>query len=85
MNDTATKTQTMSDNTTHQVNESADKVTLTTKIKRGSGTRDQDSIKVKVKAENPVQAAQKLDATVNAILENGTAETLRGTQPEASE
>jgi len=71
----------MTENTTHQVNESADKVVLTTKIKRGSGTRDQDSIKVKVKAENPIQAAEKLDATVNAILEHGTAETLRGTQP----
>jgi len=74
----------MSD-TTHQVNESADKVTLTTKIKRGSGTRDQDSIKVKVKAENPVQAAQKLDATVEAILEHGTVNTLRNAQPEAGE
>ena len=73
----------MTDDTTHQVNESADKVVLTTKIKRGSGTRDQDSIKVKVKGDDPMDAAVKLDRTVNAILENGTAETLRGTQPSA--
>jgi len=75
----------MSDDTTHQVNESADKVVLTTKIKRGTGTRDQDSIKVKAKAENPVQAAQKLDETVEAILEHGTVNTLRNAQPGAGE
>jgi len=75
----------MTDNTTHQVNESADKVVLTTKIKRGESTRDEDRIKVKVKGDDPMDAAAKLDRTVNAILENGTAETLRGTQPEASE
>jgi hypothetical protein len=71
----------MSDET-HHVNESADKITLTTKIKRGSGTRDQDEIKVKIKAADPVAAAQKLDATVNRILDHGTAETLRTTQPD---
>jgi hypothetical protein len=72
-------------NETHHINESADKVVLKTKIKRGSGTRDQDEINVKVKAADPVKAAQKLDATVNAILDHGTAETLRGTQPTGEE
>jgi hypothetical protein len=67
---------------THHVNESADKITLTTKIKRGSGTRDQDEIKVKVKANAPVTAAQKLDDTVRAILELQTADTLRQAQPD---
>lgn len=68
-------------NETHHINESADKVVLKTKIKRGSGTRDQDEINVKVKAADPATAAQKLDATVNEILDHGTAETLRATQP----
>jgi hypothetical protein len=72
-------------NETHHINESADKVVLKTKIKRGSGTRDQDEINVKVKAADPATAAQKLDATVTAILEHGTAETLRGTQPTGEE
>jgi hypothetical protein len=71
----------MSD-TQHTVSESADKVVLTTKIKRGSGTRDQDTIKVKVKGSNPVEAAEKLDNTVNAILDYGTATTLREAQPD---
>lgn len=72
-------------NETHHINESADKVVLKTKIKRGSGTRDQDEINVKVKASDPATAAEKLDATVSAILEHGTAETLRGTQPTGEE
>lgn len=71
----------MSDET-HHVNESADKITLTTKIKRGSGTRDQDEIKVKVKANSARDAASKLDTTVRAILERGTADTLRQAQPD---
>jgi len=70
----------MSD-TTHQVNESADKVVLTTKIKRGTGTRDEDRIKVKVKADDPEAAAEKLHATVVAVGKNGTVNALRGTQP----
>jgi len=72
----------MTDNdTTHHVNESADKVTLTTKIKRGEGTRDEDRIKVKVKADDPEEAAEKLHETVVAIGSKGTVNALRGTQP----
>lgn len=65
----------------HNVNESADKVQLTTKIKRGEGTRDQDEIKVKVKGDDPEKAAEKLHATVVAIGGKGTVNALRGTQP----
>jgi len=66
---------------THHINESADKVTLTTKIKRGTGTRDQDEIKVKVKADDPQEAADKLHETVLAVGNNQTVTALRGTQP----
>jgi len=69
------------DQTTHHVNESADKVILTTKIKRGEGTRDEDRIKVKVKADDPEEAANKLHATVLAVGDNQTVTALRGTQP----
>lgn len=69
-------------NETHHLNESADKVRLTTKVKRGNGTRDQDEIKVDVRGEDPSEAADKLAATLDALAENGVADTLRTTQPE---
>jgi len=68
-------------NVQHTVNESADKITLKTKIKRGTGTRDQDEINVKVKGSTPQETADKLHETVVAIGDNGTVNALRGTQP----
>lgn len=65
---------------THHVNESADKITLTTKIKRGTGTRDQDEIKVKVKGDDPFDAAEILHNTVLAIRAEDTVNELRDTQ-----
>ena len=67
------------ENISRHINESADKLVLTTKVKRGSGTRDQDEIKVKVKGDDPKKAVTKLNETV--IRLRGTAETLRSTQP----
>lgn len=69
----------------HHINESADKVVLKTEIKRGEGTRDQDKIKVKVKGDDPEEAAQKLHETVVAVGSNNTVNALRGTQPSGSE
>jgi len=71
----------MSENTTHHVNESADKIVLKTSVKRGSGTRDQDKIDVKVKGDDPVDAADELRETLAALYRNGVARTLRETQP----
>jgi hypothetical protein len=65
----------------HTVSESADKVVLKTKIKRGTGTRDEDRIEVKVKASDPEEAAEKLHQAVVAVGEKGTVNALRGTQP----
>jgi len=65
----------------HNVNESADKIVLNTKIKRGTGTRDQDEIKIKVKANDPQEAAEKLHKTVVAVGDKNTVNALRGTQP----
>ena len=48
------------------VNESADKINLKTKVKRGTGTRDQDEVVVKVKADDPNDAAAKLANTLAA-------------------
>ena len=66
---------------TRRINESADKITLNTKIKRGTGTRDQDEIKVKVKGDDAEETANLLHETVVAVGLNDTVNALRGTQP----
>lgn len=73
------------DKRSHRVTESADKIRLKTKIKRGNGTRDQDEIEVKVKSDDPEEAVEKLHKTVALIGEKGTHETLRATQAQDSE
>lgn len=69
------------DKTQRNINESAHSIRLETKIKRGEGTRDQDEIKVKVRGDDPEEAAEKLHATVLAVGDNQTVTALRGTQP----
>jgi hypothetical protein len=71
--------------THHNINESADKVRLETKIKRGEGTRDQDEIKIKVKGDDAEDAAQLLHDTVVAVGSNNTVNALRGTQPSSAD
>ena len=71
--------------TRHTVNESADKIRLDTKVKRGSGTRDQDEVKVSIKGNDPDETAERLAATLAALDEHGVADTLRETQPEVDE
>ena len=68
---------------THTVNESADKIRVETKVKRGSGTRDQDEIKVKVKGDDAEEVVEKLNNMVDLLQE--TSDTLRAMQPEADE
>ncbi len=71
----------MSDDTTRQINESADKIVLKTAVKRGSGTRDQDKLNVKVKGDDPAETAEKLADTLDELEACGVADTLRETQP----
>jgi len=75
----------MTDETTHHVNESADKIVLKTSVKRGSGTRDQDKLDVKVKGSDPQETAQKLAETLIALESREVATNLRETQPEKEE
>jgi len=63
----------------HNVNESADKIRVETKVKRGSGTRDQDEIKVKIKGDDPESVVEKLNNTVDRLKD--TSENLRSMQP----
>ena len=71
----------MSD-TNHTISESADKIVLKTSVKRGSGTRDQDKLDVKIKGNDPDDTAFKLAETLEALEANGITNTLRETQPE---
>ena len=77
----------MTDNTEtrHTVSESADKIVLKADVKRGTGTRDQDKINVKVKGDDPEGTAERLAQTLAALEAEGVAKTLRGTQPETNE
>ena len=68
---------------THTVNESADKIRVETKVKRGEGTRDQDEIKVKVKGNDAEEVVEKLNNTVDLLQE--TSDTLRAMQPEVDD
>ena len=69
----------------HTISESADQIVLKTNVKRGSGTRDQDKIDVKIKGSDPEDTAAKLANTLDALEEQGIASTLRETQPGDSE
>jgi hypothetical protein len=69
----------------HTVSESADKIVLTTNVKRGTGTRDEDKLRVKVKGADPDGVAHKLRMTLDALEANDVTNTLRLTQPEADE
>jgi hypothetical protein len=71
--------------TTHTVNESADKIRLKAEVKRGNGTRDQDKVNLTIKGSDPEETANRLKATLDALEANGVAQQLRDTQPEAEE
>ncbi|AFH22906.1 hypothetical protein OSG_eHP37_00175 [environmental Halophage eHP-37] len=66
--------------TEHRINESADKIVLKAEIKRGSGTRDQDKIKVKVKDDDPVEAVTKLNKVIDQLRDERTAAITREIQ-----
>lgn len=69
--------------TTHHVNESADKIRLKTKLTRGTDTRDQETIEVVVKGDDPDEAVDQLDATLAKLA--STAVKVRGIQPGGGE
>ena len=73
----------MSENTTHHVNESADKITLKTKLTRGTGTRDQEKFDAKVKGDDPDAVAERMAELVDALDDHDLVETVRETNAEA--
>jgi hypothetical protein len=69
--------------TERRITESADKIRVETKVKRGTGTRDQDELKVKVKGDDPDEVVDRLNATIQNLRE--TADTVREIQPGGGE
>lgn len=61
---------------------SSDDIKLTTKVKRGTGTRDQDTVKVKVTGDEPASTVGKLDEVLSEIDQRGLADDLRDVNPE---
>jgi len=54
-------------------------VSVTAKLKRGSGTRDQDEVKIKAKGADAAEAIEEMDETLEAADE--WADLLREIQP----
>lgn len=74
----------MSDNNedvVRRISESAQPIKLTTKVKRGTGTRDQDTIKVNISGDDPAETVADLNKTLELLEE--TAQTARDIQPES--
>ena len=71
--------------TRHTVSESADKIVLKTEVKRGTGTRDQDKIDVKVKGNDPAPTVEKLARVLDSLDELDVSGRLRETQPDTDE
>lgn len=55
-------------------------VSITTKLKRGSGTRDQDEIKIKAKGKTAEEAVENMDTVLEEAEE--WADDLREVQPD---
>ena len=73
----------MSENETrHTVSESADKIVVTTNVKRGTGTRDEDKIRVKVKGDEANDVVDKLNSMLKLLQH--TADDMRQIQPEGT-
>jgi len=62
-----------------RISESAQPIKLTTKVKRGTDTRDQDTIKVNISGDDPAETVADLNKTLELLEE--TAQTARDIQP----
>jgi hypothetical protein len=69
-------------NENHNISETRDTIRLHTTVKRGTGTRDQDSYKLKVRAETPQDAAADMAAVVSELEARDVFARIRNLQPE---
>ena len=66
----------------HEITESHDKIRIQTKIKRGTGTRDQDTHNVKVRGRTPDEVARRMEVTIFELQERDVFESVRQIQSE---
>jgi len=66
----------------HKIRESNDKIRTSVKIKRGTGTRDQDTYQIKARGRTPDEVAYRIERTIEELKERGTFEEIRQLQPE---
>ena len=66
----------------HEITESHDKIRIQTKMKRGTGTRDQDTHNVKVRGQNPEEVARRMEVTIFELQKRYVFETVRQIQSE---
>lgn len=71
--------------TEHRISESADKLTVKVKLKRGTGTRDQDKGSIKAKGDSPQAVADQLERTLDEMEERNLFSRVRETQPEGDD
>ena len=69
----------------HEITETADKIRIQTKIKRGTGTRDQDTHNLKVRGRNPDEVARRMEKTIAELQKRDVFETVREIQSEGSD
>jgi len=67
----------MTDDTNHNLNESADKLRLSIDVTRGTGTRDQEKHKLKARGETPEEAAENLSDALAELEDRGVFERAR--------
>lgn len=71
--------------TEHRISESADKLEVRLKLKRGSGTRDQDTGVIKCKGDSPEDVADNLEQTLDELEDRNLFKRVRETQPEVDD
>jgi phosphotransferase system HPr-like phosphotransfer protein len=69
----------MSEETDETIENTASGVSITTKLKRGTGTRDQDELKIKAKGTTPEEAVENMEEVLEEAEE--WVEGLREIQP----
>jgi len=69
----------------HEITETADKIRIQTKIKRGTGTRDQDTHNLKVRGRTPEEVARRMEVTIFELEKRDVFEEVRQIQLEGSD
>jgi hypothetical protein len=64
------------------VRESSDKIRVETKLTRGTGTRDQESHKIKARGETPEEVAEKFDETLSELEDRDVFSRMREIEQE---